>query len=309
MNKKSLIVCILLFSLLLLTGFALCESEWDRDPYEHWPKNDAGERANASAHRLNDGICEICLSEIWFFDDGSCDVSNYNADGDMIRYSYFEADGMLTEDYEYIFKYGADGMKVSSSTYNFGILIEESEYGTDPNGESIISKSISYPGDGTKCTSISDQYGNVISAVITGEDGSVLFEQDYAYTYDNEGFPNYTIETSRFDDGTSFRLEIDALGNRVLEIQYAADGSIIYEYHYTYEYDEHGRMIHESILEDGAPVFESFYAYSADPYDFWGYQYRTIDHMEDGSKIVCELNEMGEIIKETAYDANGNVLS
>lgn len=309
MSKKMISAVIILLSVILLSSPALSEGEWDRDAHEHWQTNEAGDRINAGTHRAEDGFCEICQSEIWLFEDGSCDINNYSSEGDLIRYSYYEADGTLESDYVYVFQYDENGNKAFSFTYLFGIMIEETEYRLDPVGESIVSKVTSYSDDGTVSVNIADQFGNIVSGTITDENGNVLFEQNFTYTYDSDGFPTYMVENSRFDDGTSFRMESDALGNRIFEAQYAPDGSVIYEYHFAYEYDEHGRMIHDTVLENGAPVFESFYAYSSDPYDFWGYQCRTIDHMEDGSTIVCDLNEMGEIIKETSYDANGNIIS
>ena len=198
-------------------------------------------------------------------------------------------------------------MKLHSFTYYFNVLIEETEYAIDPFGFSVVKKMIGYNDDGSESSIECDEYGNTVLSRMTDADGKIVFEENFEYTYGEDGFPTHTIQTSRFDDGSIFRMEADAMGNRLFETQTDPDGSIVYAYEYAYEYDERGRMIRELISEDGRPSFESFYAYEDD--GFWGYQYRTVDYFTDGSKTVCDLDEFGEIITETMYDAEGNVIS
>ena len=141
------------------------------------------------------------------------------------------------------------------------------------------------------------------------ENGNLVFEETFEYTYGDDGFPLRTIQSTRFDDGSTFRMESDEMGNRVFETQIDADGAVVYAFDYSYEYDENGRMLREIISEDGRITYETLYAYSDDPDDFWGYQCMTIDYFENGSKTVCELDEFGDIISETSYNADGNIIS
>lgn len=309
MKKRISFCLLLLLAALFLSAFALSENAWERDPNMHWHEDENGVRTDEGAHALNDIMCEICQSCILVYDDGMCDVSNYNEYDELTRYSYYDADGGIIDDYVYVYEYDENGVKRSAATYYFDALVEVSEYGLDPFGFSVQKSVRGFNDDGTESAYLCDEYGNIVSAKVTNAEGEVIFDEAYTYTYDKEGMPVYTIQKSVFEDGSVFYLETDAMGNRVIEAQYNPDGSLVYEYKFLYEYDEHGRMTKEITTEDGAPIFESRYAYSSDPYDLWGYQCMTIDYFEDGSKIVSELDEFGDIIKETTYDADGSIAS
>lgn len=309
MNKKLSFILFLTLALSLLISSALSETVWERDPKEHWIVDANGGRTQVGAHQMNDVVCEICQSDIWLYDDGTCDITNYNEYEDVTRNSYYDADGALLDDYVYVYNYDGNGKKLFSFTYYFGILIEESEYALDPTGESVMKKSVGYNDDGSESIIECDIYGNTILSRMTDAQGQVIFEETYEYTYADDGFPIHTIQSSRFEDGTSFYVESDEMGNRISETQIDPDGTVVYAYDYTYDYDDNGRMLRELVSQYGQPVFETYYAYTEDPYDFFGYQCMTIDYFEDGSKVVCELDEFGEILRETAYDAEGNIES
>ncbi len=307
MKKRCVFFVFLALTLSLLASRALCESLWERDPYEHWHLDEAGNRIDIGGHQMNDIICEICFSEIWAYDDGTCDISNYNEYEDFIRYSHFEADGMLTDDYVYLYNYDDNGSMLNSFTYYFGLLIEEAEYAIDPFGESVLKQMIGYNDDGSESIMLCDEYGNTIVSRMMSADGQVVFEETYEYTYGDDGFPIHTLQKTVFDDGSYFIFELDEMGNHLFETQIDGDGTVIYAYTHTYDYDENGRILAEHVYENDRPVYENFYAYEGD--DFWGYQSMTIDYFENGSKTVCELDENGEIIKETNYNSDGEVIS
>lgn len=309
MKKRTWLLFLISAVIILLLNVSLAEEAWDRDEGEHWKINESGEKTSAGAHKVTDFVCEICQSNIWPYEDGTVDITNFNELGDMTRYSYYDETGALADDYVYAYTYDENGMKKTSMTYYFGILVEECTHGADPFGESITLTCISYSDDGSESSYLSDEYGNIVSSVFKDAAGNILYEETYAYTYDADGFPTYTIKRASHDDGTKFLTETDALGNPVVDIQYAPDGSIVYEYHYAYEFDEGGRMVREVMSEDGKPIFESRYAYTDDLYDFWGYQCMTIDYLEGGGKTVCELDEFGDILSETTYDKDGNIIS
>ena len=308
MKKKLLFLTILAVVAALSSVTALCcDLEWKRTPNEHWLVDEWGDKYSIGAHEMADIFCTVCQSEIWQYDDGSCDINNYDEHDELIHYSCFDEAGVLTDDYFYLYGYDENGLKANSFTYYFDTLIEEAVYGIDPFGESIILHCRTYNDDGSICTSVMDEYGNTVSSVTTDAAGVVLFEETYAYTYDSDGFPVYTIQNILFDDGTKFHLETNDRGNNIVEIQYDPDGSKLYEYHYAYEYDANGRLLHETVSEGDRSICENFYAYSDDIFDLWGYQYMSVDYQEDGGKIVYEMDEYGEVIRETAYDADGNI--
>lgn len=309
MTKKTAAFILSSLIALLFVSFAMGETTWDRDLFEHWILNETDERTNVGAHQMNKDTCEICSSSFWVYDDGSAEIHTYNAYEDLTHYSYYESDGVLSDDYVYIYKYDDSGKKLASFTYYFGILTEESEYALDPFGNSIIIKSIGFNDDGSESVTLCDNYGNTILSSMTDENGNLVFEETFEYTYGDDGFPLRTIQSTRFDDGSTFRMESDEMGNRVFETQIDADGTVVYAFDYSYEYDENGRMLREIISEDGRVTYETMYAYSDDPDDFWGYQCMTIDYFENGSKTVCELDEFGDIISETSYNADGNIIS
>lgn len=308
MTRKTLILVLSAVILCLLASFAVGEELWDRDAKEHWHVNEAGERTDVGEHKLVEDECEVCKSAFWMYEDGMCDVSNYNEWGDMTRYSYYAADGSVLDDYKYIFQYDENGNRLSMTIYYFDTLIEVSEYGVNSNGETITKTILGYSADGSESAYLCDDYGNIVSCKITSADGRMIFEETYEYTYGENGFPVHTLQTSRFEDGTYVVVETDDMGNRLHETQYNADGTVVYNFTYEYQYDENDRLISEITLEDGKPVFENRYTYTDDE-DFWGYQSTVIDYLEDGGKVVHELDEFGDTISVTTYDAQGNVVS
>ncbi|MBR3927620.1 MAG: hypothetical protein IKJ65_01305 [Clostridia bacterium] len=306
--KKSVLFSLLLALALSLFAFcAFSETAWERNVHEHWILNENEERTEVGAHQMNDAVCEICQSNIWMFDDGTCDVSNYNEYEDLTRYSYYDQDGAILDDYVYVYTYNDSGVKTHSMTYYFGVLIEETEYSVDPFGYSIKKRALGYNDDGSTSVTECDEYGNVLVSRITAADGRVVLDAKYEYTYGEDGFPTYAIQDTVFEDGSLYHLETDGMGNIAYETQTDSDGTVVYAHAYTYEYDEQGRVIVDRIWEDGQIIFESFYAYEGD--NFWGYQCMTIDYFENGSKTVCEINENGEIVKETNYNSDGEVIS
>lgn len=309
MKKRIVFFVLFIVSIFLMSAFALSENMWERDPYMHWHEDENGMRTDEGAHVFDDIVCEVCQSNVWLYDDGMCDINNFNEFDELIRYSYFDAEGMLIDDYVYIYEYDENGNKLTSSTYYFETLVEVSEYALDPFGFTVQKSVCGFSDDGSESSYLCDEYGNIVSSKITDAEGNIIFSETYEYTYDDEGMPTYTIQKSIFDDGIVHYQESDGMGNKVIDAQYNPDGSVIYEYKYLYEYDEMGRMIKEVITEDGNPIFESHYAYSDDAYDLWGYQCMTIDYYEDGSITVSDIDEYGEIIKETTYDAEGNIVS
>jgi len=307
MKKRCAFLVLLALVISLLLPHALSEVRWERDMYEHWHLDEEGKRIDVGAHRMDDIVCEICQSNIWMFDDGTCDITNYNEYEDIVRNSYYEADGMMMDDYVYVYSYDENGNKLNSFTYYFGVLIEEAEYGLDPFGDSVLKTMTGYNDDGSESVVLCDEYGNTISSKMTAEDGHVVFEETFEYTYGDDGFPIHTTQKTLFDDGSYFIFELDEMGNHLFETQVEGDGTVVYAYTHVYEYDDGGRMLSERVTENDRPVFETFYTYKGD--DFWGYQSMTIDYFEDGSKTVCEMDEYGEIIKETNYNADGEIIS
>ncbi len=307
--KKRISFCVLLLvSVFFMTALALSENAWERDPNMHWHEDENGVKTDEGAHVLDDVVCEICQSTIWLYDDGMCDINNFNEYDELTHYSYFDADGTLIDDYVYVYKYDENGNKLTSSAYYFETLVEESEYGLDPFGFTVQKSVTSYLDDGSISAYLCDEYGNIVSSRITDAEGNITIDETYEYTYNEEGMPLYTIQKIRFDDGIIAYRETDEMGNSIIEAQYNPDGSVIFEFKFLYEYDELGRMTKQTATEDDRPLYENHYAYE-DRYDLWGYQIRSIEYLEDGSKIVYEFDEYGETISETTYDAEGNIVS
>lgn len=307
MKKRAVFFALLMFAFMMLISCALSEPLWERDMREHWLVDENGARTEVGAHQLNDIFCEICASEIWMYEDGTCDITNYNEYEDIVRNSYYEADGMMTDDYVYVYSYDENGRKLHSFTYYFGILIEEAEYALDMYGDSILKKMTGYNDDGSESITLCDEHGNTVLSRMTTADGHVVFEETFEYTYGEDGFPIRTIQKTNFDDGSYFIFELDEMGNHLFETQVDSDGTVVYAYTHSYDYDDNGRMLAEHVYENSRPVFETFYRYEEG--DFWGYQYMTIDYFEDGSKLVCELDEFSEIIHETTYNPEGEIIS
>lgn len=285
--------------------------EWDRDAKQHWQVCEDGEKLNVGEHTLDDeGICSVCHSLVTDYGEGQFIVNNHDEHGDTVRYTYYDADGSVVE--EEFTEYGLDAegncyeLKTTRYDYTYGAIYvsEYNEYG-----------------DQTART-ISDLEGNVEQTDRFereyNDEGDPIWEKSYTndvlvqeitgyQTYvDGEytmRFPETVIDY--YEDGTKLVTDYGDDGEVAKETYYKADGTVEKEWTYTYETDSEGNWTSIKVYEGERLVKETEYALDADG---WNYPVKETEYHEDGSKTVCEYNEYGELVSESQYDADGNLI-
>ena len=258
---------------------------------------------NTAAHTLNeDSVCSDCGAEIWIYDE-SVDVYTYNEYGDLLRMSYYDADGNMLSGLQYEYEYDADGNKLLERCHSDGILEEETVFEAGNPLQYTY-----YYDDGTKSVSEYDADGNIVHSAYYDADGIVISEDwsEYAYTADGE---SYEARATMIDiDGSKYVSEYNEQGDQIAWIRYDADGSLKSEERYEHEYDADGDLMATKIYIDGTLSQEMLYTTIIDDFGSMRYPSTIIDYYSDGSKTVTEYDENDEIIALTNYDAEGNVV-
>lgn len=279
------------------------EGGWEVNAKDHWQTCECGETLNTAAHTLDDmGMCTVCGAEVWDYTD-FVDVYTYSEYGDPMRMISYDADGSVTSDIRYEYEYDADGNKLFHQYYADNVLMEEAEYEAG-----TLVQCTSYYEDGTKTVSEYDEDGNIVRSVFYDADGSVssTTESEYAYTADAE---SYEVKNTMTDfEGAKYIGEYNEFGDQTAWIVYDADGALLTEERYEYEYDADGDLMVRRNYTDGALTQELYYTIIIEADGWMRYPGTIIDYHADGSRIVTEYNEFDEIISETVYAADGTVI-
>lgn len=300
------------FSLLLLFSLALasaCFAEpvvdgslptfpWERSAKEHWRILPTGELSEQGPHKMTDAVCTVCGSEIWAFDDGSADISDYNEQGDLIRYTSFGADGNALIELSYAYEYDAEGRMLLTREFTGDVLTGEVIYTVSAAGESIPVSQVAYYDDDTWAINEYDEHGNLNHAATFDPDGSMSFEEFSEYAQDAEGSWYEIRKTSRFADGATFYSEYNEFGDPTLRRNTDADGSVwedsTYEYHYA-----GGSMLWKKQYTSGALTLEVNYHPD-------GYAEKETEYFDDGTRMLTQYNDHSDPVSITSYAADGS---
>lgn len=291
---KKMVLCLLLVFMLPCAGMAeTADSEftdfaWDRDAKEHWHVLENGERADVAAHVLQDVFCEVCDSEVWVFDDGWADVSNYDEYGELVRATSYDDTGAVS--YDCVFEYGYDenGVKLWEKQYENGRFAGETEYAVNAEGENLPVWSASYYDDGTSARNEYDEHGNVIKAITYDVDGSVSEENTSEYALDADG-RYYEAKNTTIMDGTVFVSMYNEYGDWTYVSITEPDGTVVSEITFEYEYLD-GVKASSKQYSAGVLAMES-------QYDAEGILRKETEYLEDGTVMVYEFDENGDLIR------------
>lgn len=307
------IIAVLLLCLTVIVVCTACgrsqhihsaQPHWARNAQQHWHECACGEQHDVQAHSMKDGSCTVCGSEIRRFDDGTADVCNYNEYGEITRRTMLDAQGTVTAEYTYGYRYDENGNKLYSQAYRAGSLSEEMEYAQGFSGEYIVKERTLYQ-DKMVRTQIYDGHGNCINASVRSPEGKLYFQEHIQYTYDAHMKVIESEARGYNVSGIEYVHITNQYGDRIRETTYDTDGKVLLEYIMEYAYDAGGNMIHkksykngvlesewELIVQDSGAVYTESYVYE-----------------EDGTKIFYCDNQYGDTVMTVRYDAQGRMLS
>ena len=284
---------------------------WERNAKEHWQVCEDGEKLNVAGHTFDvESICTVCKSMVDMTDEGEAYVNTYDEQDNLIRYTYFGADGSVISE---IF----------------------TEYATDAEGNYYEKKSTEYDyANSSIYIGEYNEYEDQTARTITDLDGNVQQKDRFEREYNDDGkaiwekfytddvlvmeitgyktytdgeysvrFPESVIEY--YEDGSKLVTEYNDQGEVGKETTYKADGTVEAALNYVYEYDADGNYKHIKTYEGEQLVKDAEYAISADG---WSYMAKETEYHTDGTKTVREYNENDELIGESKYDAEGNLI-
>ena len=198
-------------------------------------------------------------------EDGICTVCSY----EIIDYE----DGTFD-----VIKYDDNGNEIYCAYYDGAELmsVTETEYTYDENGNILAEASYT--------------------------DGVLTYESEY--TLDEDDYPQLSKSVFYFDDGSKSIDQYNANGDMILNVEYDAEGNIVYQTDYEYKYDDNGQTIFYKAYRDGKVVEDFEYQYGEDGLT---YASKMTFINDDGSTTVQEYNSDLTPIKETYFDAEGNI--
>ena len=282
---------------------------WEVDANAHWKKcSDCTGKAEEGPHKLNDeSVCTVCGSEVYDFDESKA-LYLFNESGAPLKIAEYDKDGNVITEVIYAYKYDADGNLVRSKETTNGVITAENEYML-VDGEAVVSKFIGYMEDGTKLTNEYDSNGNVIRLVSYDAEGNMESQLDSEYKQLDDGEWYESKCTALGADGTKEISEYDQYGHSISVISYDAEGNVESEQTWERTYDDAGNTVSEKYYYDGVLVSECLYKTVEFDDGTATYPETVTEYQEDGGKTVTVYNENDEVVSETRYDADGNVIS
>lgn len=309
------------------------EYVYDEDGNKLSQKSYSGEVLSSEYEYARASSGELYVSkDTYYYEDGSKDCGEYDENGNSLRNTSYTADGAVAYSYEYEYSEEAGWMR--EKVYEGDRLTSEQEFLMDQEGNQITIRHVYYNEDQTSSVTEYDEYGNETLEAYYDADGKLesavryeneydsngsrilrriyegdrlIEEVEYFVGSDEEGSWSMSGKTTVYhEDGTKMISDRDLELTWATETTYDADGGVIEEVRYEYEYDEEGESIGAKGYRNGKLFQESHSIRNADG-EATGI--RMISYDEDGTKTVSEYNEAFDLVKETVYDADGNVIS
>ena len=243
---------------------------WQVDPENHWHVTADGHSVDVAAH--DDSPCSVCRAEVVNFEDGESWVQIYNDHGDCTLWMIFMGNEIL-DDTRSEFTYDDEGRWATKKEYQFGRLTTEVEYQTNvyEDGWDTSEKiNITYHEDGSKTEVEYDAHGWICSEAYFDADGKGVYDHTYINEFDENGLISVI---TKFEGGAEVSRTV-------------------------YEHDADGEYAVVRVYEGEKLVREDFYT-RADVDDFaYSYCSKSVFYNEDGTIVVEEYDEFGELISE-----------
>lgn len=302
----------ILLAALFLTVFACAEDvvlptfAWEHDGLNHWQLDASGAAVNLGPHDTGDGwLCTVCGCEVLDWGDGCYDVTDYDAYGNVVRYSSYDAEGNLMDEIINVLTLNEDGLPLKALEYFNGVLCGEYIYTVSEDGDWLPVSYTAWNDDGTTSVNQYDEHGNCVYAAVYEADGALIHETISEFApIEDEWFGTWYYEcktTSRFASGETFYDEHNEYGDPVCSRSTDAEGIVWADTAYEYEYQDDMKVWCKR-YSFGVLEIESFYNEN-------GSCVKETEYLEDGSTIVSLYEDNGDAISITTYDADGAVVT
>lgn len=266
--------------------------EWARNVEEHWHVLENGEKADVGAHSLTEeGKCEVCGCE--FLDYGEDDwteVFDTNDHGDLVRVTFFMADGTLDYECTYAYGYDENGAELWEFRFVDGELVDEMVNTVDEDGLQRQLYTVGHDEDGGWTRTDFDENENAVKTCAYNAEGVLYYEEICEYAMNDEGW-FYLVKQTTYTDNQVFINEYNEYEDWLRAAVTEEDGTIISELTFEYVY-ENGLKVSYKQYEDGVLTGEMFL-------DENGNTVREIEYLADGitNEYTYEYDEDGNWIE------------
>lgn len=264
---------------------------WERDALRHWQMKEDGTKTDAQAHAVDEEsmICAVCKTEVWLFEDGSADLNNYNEQGETVRYTSYDEAGEIIASGAFIYEYDEDGNKRHEYQFENGLFVAQTAYALGEDGENHPVWSETYYDDGTWARNEYDSHGNCIKAYTYDVNNAVEVETTTEYALNADGW-FYEAKSTTNMDGAIFISEYNQYGDKTYSYIYDPAEGTVFETKRVYEYRD-GQKLNCKQYEKDVLVMETLYNED-------GGTVKEIEYLEDGTTVVYEYDEDGELIEK-----------
>ena len=300
----------------ILAVFTGCTPKHVHTPCDIWQVDatshrmvctDCNEILEEAAHTPDeDGICAVCTCQIQDFGD-FISLYYHDAHENPLKIAEYSATGEVYTETVYQYQYDENGNVLHSKVTVDGVLTEENEYMV-VDEESLLRKLTSYMEDGSKFSNEYDEHGNVIRLITYDTEGNNIHQADSEYTQLVDGAWYESKCTYSEIDGSKTVGEYDAQGNSTSITAYDAQGNLESTQTWEYVYTDGDRKVSEKHYIDGQLVEELLYkTVETEDYSV-NFPETVTQYNDDGSKTVTVYDENDEIVSQTNYDSEGNVI-
>ncbi len=273
------------------------------DLESHYYLCECGEKIDEAQHKFEDTYCEECKVGVVEFDDGWKELAIYGEKEEPILSKIYDDNGELVTETVYEYEYDENQNLKKMTIYEDGVLVTENEYSIDELTGLYMSQSIEHHEDG-KIVSEYDKWWNLIKETEYNTRNEVLSVTRYEYTYGEDGI---VLGKKIYEDGELAReneyiADDDGTTYIVKAIVYSETAIVLTEN----TYDEDYNFTLSKVYSNGVLTSETQFSL----HSLFDTPYISLVTMygEDGSKVVSELDEDGNLVKMWVYDSKGNLI-
>lgn len=322
-------------------GNIIFEDRYDREYDENGNKISEKHYANGKlVYEITDftysedGNWSFPKKEVEYTEDGLTKIFDYNDHGELILEKDYDENGNVIYYFVGEYEYNEDGVMLSKKTYENGSLSTEEYYKITEDGWAYIeSETVYYPELDTAYKSTYNEFGDQTGRIIYDgndniiqedifeieydengnvkserhyTDGSLTYEAiDYVTDTDGFGFTRYPSVINRYNKDGSKNVTVNGkYGLTKSTTDYAADGSVVTETVYEYEFFESGDLKSVKVIKDGKTIKEEFHETHSEGWTT--YLKKEIAYFDDGSTFVTEYDEDMNVISIKSFDADDN---